>query len=177
MPRLLLFALTIALLAFGALAAACGDDGQGDTAGLEHYFRQVEKLVNDVAEDGDALLKEAFTDADLPSEEAEIEASSAYLSGFSAIISAFADDMRELDPPDAVREAHDAFVEAADDFAKATQDVVDRLDGVTSLAALEELSSSPALDAAGEGVEQACLDLEAAVGPQKFATDLNCSLE
>ena len=170
MPRLLLFALTIALLAFGALATACGG-GDGD------YFRQVEKLVNDVAEDSDALLVEAFSDADLPSEEAEIEASSTYLSGFSAIIAAFVDDMRELDPPDAVREAHDTFVEAAGGFAKATQEVVDRLGGATSLAALEELAHSPKLDAAGERVEQACLDLEAVARAQDFASDLNCSLE
>ncbi len=66
------------LLALIALASACGGDGggQGDAPGLERYYQRVDELVNNVVEQGDELIEEAFTDVDAASsDDAQLAAS------------------------------------------------------------------------------------------------------
>ena len=161
-----------------ALASACGGDGGGDSAGLERYYQRVDELVDDVVEQGDELLEESFTDVDISSaEDAQLAASRAYLQGFLEIIDQFLDDLREIEPPSEVREAHDAFVEAADEFAGASSDVIGQIGDVLSPDGLGELLDDPNLSEAGDRIEQACFEVQDLAEEHGIEIDLNCELE
>ncbi len=181
MSRLILPVLIAALiLALIALASACGGDGggQGDALSLAQYYQRVDELVNDVAEQGDELIDEAFTDVDgASSDDAQLAASRFYLEGFLEIIDQFLDDLRDTEPPSEVRDAHDAFVDAAGGFAGASRDVIDRLEDVLSPGGLGELLDDRDLNEAGDRVEQACFEVQDLAEEHGIDIDLNCELE
>jgi hypothetical protein len=168
------------LLALVALASACGGDGggQGDALSLEQYYQRVDELVNGVAEQGDELIEEAFTDVDAASsDDAQLAASRFYLEGFLEIIDQFLDDLRDTEPPSEVRDAHDAFVDAAEDFVDASRGVVDGLEDVLSPGGLGELLDNPDLNEAGDRIEEACFEVQDVAEAHGIVTDLNCSLQ
>ncbi len=181
MSRLILPVLIAALiLALIALASACGGDGggQGDALSLAQYYQRVDELVNDVVEQGDELIEEAFTDVDAASsEDAQLAASRFYLQGFLDIIDQFLDDLRDTEPPSEVRDAHNAFAEAAGDFVDASRGVVDELEDVLSPGGLGELLDDPDLSEAGDRIEQACFEVQDLAEEHGIVTDLNCSLQ
>ena len=168
--RLLPLALVAGLLlAFGAFAAACGGE---DSLTLEEYFQQVDALIDNTAEQSNVLGEESF--ADLDTLEAQIEASRSFYSGFAAITATFRDDMRDIDPPAEVEDAHNTLVEAADDFAQATGDINNKLDEVASqadfvavFAAFAELGNP----------EEACFALQGIAEENGIDVSLNCALE
>ena len=160
------------VLAFGVVASACDSDG---ALSIEEYFQEVDALIDDVAEQSNALGEEVFVELDPSAPFAEqIEAVRAFNSGFQAITEGFVDSLNDLDPPAEVEVGHTAFVEAADDFVEASEDFVDQLDEVESEAELEALFA--AFDEAGDP-EQACLDLQDIADENEIDVSLNCGLE
>ena len=177
-PRLASLLLALLLAAVAAFAAACNGDGQRDALTLEQYFQQVDRVVDDVAEQADELIEQAFTDVDTSSsEDAQLAASRVYLSGFLAIIESFLDDIGEIEPPAEANDAHDAFAEAAGEFADASRDVIERLEDVLSPGGLGELLADPDLNEAGDRVEQACFEVQDLAEEHGIDIDLNCALE
>ena len=165
--RLLPLALVAGLLlAFGAFAAACGGE---DSLTLEEYFQQVDALIDNTAEQSNALGEEPF--AGLDALEEQIEASRSFYFGFAAITATFRDAIRDIDPPAEVEDAHNALVEAADDFEQASGDLIDKLDEVTSQADFD------AAFAALNTPEEACSDLQGIADENGIDVSLNCALE
>ena len=161
------------VLAFGTIAAACG--GGGEALTLEEYFQEVDGLIDNVADEAEAIGEEAFADLDLsaPLEE-QIEAWRSFYSGYQAVTEQFSEGMRELDPPAEVEDAHNALVEAADDFAQASGDISDKLAEVATQA--DFVAASAAFGELGNP-EEACSDLQGIADENGIDVSLNCALE
>ena len=170
-----LITLSLGIVLLGAIAAACGGGGDGEALTLEEYFQRLDVLVDSVAESSQSLGDDASADLDpSASLEEQIEASRSFLSAFAASIATFLDDIRDIDPPAEVEDAHDAFVEAAGDFVESSEDLIGQLDDVASLADFGVVFA--AFDELGDP-EEACLDLQAIADENSIAVDLNCELE
>jgi hypothetical protein len=164
--------ITVLLLAFGAIAAACGGGGNGELT-LEEYFERLDAIMEDADSRMEAL--EGPEEMDLASEEEQLEAiREFYFDANLAIIEGSLDEIEGLDPPPEVEEAHDALLAAGADTVAAFEEVGSQVAEAESLADLVELFDDGRLEAAGEGFEQACLELRGIADENEIDVDLNC---
>jgi hypothetical protein len=167
--------IAVLLLAFGAFAAACGDDGNGGGGELtlEEYFERLDAIMEDTNSQMDAL--EDPEERDLASEEEQLEAiRDFYFDANLAIIKGGFDEIEGLDPPAEVEDAHDALLAAGGDTVAAYEDVGSQLAEAESLADLQELFDDGGFEAASERFEQACLELRGIADENEIDLDLVC---
>ena len=176
------------LLAFGAIAAACGGDGDGDGDGggdggggaltLQEYFQRVEELDTALQAE-EAALDERMED-DLASVTDEQDALDLVQDGFEAQlanIEDFVDDLDGLDPPAEVEDAHNEAVAAQRDFLDLFKDVLAQLGDIDSFDAVDELFGADDIAAAEERATQSCLAVEQIGVSNGFDVDFDCGEE
>ncbi len=173
LPRALI---TVLLLAFGAIAAACGDDGNGDGGELtlEEYFERLDAIMEDIDSQIDAL--EDPEEMDLASEEEQLEAMRDFFDALLPIIQGAFNEIEGLDPPAEVEDAHDALLAAGDDFVAAFEAPASRLAEAESLADLEGglFEDDSAFGSAGARSAQACFALQGIADDNDIDVDLRC---
>ncbi len=176
-PLVLIAAL---LLAFGAIAAACGGDGDGGGGELtlEEYFQRVEEL-DTALQAGEAALDEQMEE-DLASVTDEQDALDLVIDGFEAQLGNFedfVDDLDRLDPPAEVEDAHNEAVAAQRDFLALFGDILGQLGDSDSFDAVDALFGTDEFAAAEERATQSCLAVEQIGVSNGFDVDLDCGEE
>ena len=163
------------LLAFGAIAAACG--GGGDLT-LEEYFQRYEALGNDSDEQIE-VAEEAFQD-ELDGVDS-VEDVAAVFGGFldetRTIFADFRDSLNDIDSPAEVEELHGRAVEILDEGVEALGGVRDRLEDVVSEDDLLELLSQlreEFTEIGGRG-EEICPSLQEIADENQIDVDLECA--
>ena len=173
------------LLTVGAIAAACGGDGDGgggDGGGgeltLEEYFQRVEELDDELQAD-EAALDEQM-EQDLASVTDEQDALDLVRDGFEAQLANvedFVDDLDSLDPPAEVEDAHNEAVAAQRDFLVLFRDILDQLGDSDSFDAVDALFGTDEFAAAEERATQSCLAVEQIGVSNGFDVDFDCGDE
>jgi hypothetical protein len=160
------------LLALGALAAACGDDGEELT--LEEYFQRLDAIYDQAVARSEAQA-EAVAGApgqeDLSAEEVLAYYRAVY-GGDRDIASDFLVALRDLDPP---TEAADAHNQAVDAMEATLEDYEDFLEGTSDSPSPEE--AAPLLDelhAAMGRNRDTCLTLQTIANENDVDVDLEC---
>jgi len=152
------------------LLAACGDGG--DELSLEEYFQRVLDI-------GDA----AETRADTLEEESQglgedLNATRDYFDGLEAIAREALSDLRDIDPPAEVRDAHDEFVAGVAATQAVWKDLSDRIRDLESPSEVQALlfamSEDPAFSAAFERQGNACVQLQGIADENGIDVDLEC---
>lgn len=172
-PLALIFSL---LLAFGAVAAACGSGGEGLT--LEEYFQRLEKL-SDAADENERLIEIEF-DQGLGSAGSEEEAIEAYRVFFAAILPAFQefmDGVDDLDPPAQVEGVHNRRLDGGVDALNFMRAVSNELDQVGSMFELEKLLETVDTDLGFARFIEACRRSQEIADESDIDVDLNCGDE
>ena len=157
------------LLAFGAIAAGCGDDDEELT--IEEYFQRLQALDADVSAQLDAL--------EFPEDPEDLANFQAFFEAAAAVIEDGVERLADIDPPGDVEDAHNEFSDAAAAFQDASEDVAGELEDVESASELEEVLTASEAEFAPveERFETACLALEAIATDNGIAVDLDCEEE
>ncbi len=163
----------VGLMAASALLAACG--GGGEELGLDEYFQRLE----DVKEEADARGAALEEGGSLESA-GHVEAFQEYFDEFEAIYEGVVNGVKDIDPPSEARNAHDEFVVALEEAQKALREFADRVGEAESFSDLEALIGAvaePGFEAALEGVEDACRELQEVADENDIEIDLECEEE
>lgn len=165
-----------ALLALGAIAAACGG---GDRLTLEEYFAQAQVISDDADEQFEALF------ADFPNEDEEeffsneenLPALKDLGTGFPLIFREFFDKLEELNPPSETEDAHDEALAAGREVVRVQEGFGDRIQAAESFSELEELFDEAESEAAPaqDRLEAACFDLEDIADANGIVVDFHCT--
>lgn len=168
----ILLPLTGLLVAVGAIAVACGGDGNGELT-LEEYFQQFDAINEDM----DARIN-AVAD-EYPEAFLEAAATRDALNEIDAIISDGLDRLDDIDPPGEVQDAHNEFRDGAAGQGELLRGLAGELADVESTSELAEVlePSGPELDATAERLDAACLALEAVAADNGIVVDLECTGE
>jgi hypothetical protein len=168
--------LAVLVLAF----AGCGDDDSEDsptTSSPEAYFTELEAIF----QESSAAVSEAEGDleaavADAASLEEKVAVSSDYLADIEQIFRDTAEQMEELDPPQAAASYHDDFTNAMRDAADLSQELHDDLDAVTMESELDKLLDTFDRDAGATlgAADLACSGLQQAAHAAGVEVDLDC---
>ena len=163
--------LTATLAAFGGLAAAC-DGGGGDALTLEEYFARFEEIDQNVDQEIEALF------ADFPESEEEFFSNEENLplvqdlfAGFPRVLGDALDELRGVEPPSEVEEAHEAFLGAGDELLAGFESAADQVADVDSISEVEAINASvePEIMPLEAQFDAACLDL-VAIGTENGIT-------
>lgn len=157
------------VLAFGAIAAACGDNGD-DTLTLEEFFQQVEELDDQFEADAAPLEEEL---AQL-TEESSLDEVLDIVGRQADVIEDFVDELDGLSPPDEAADLTDETVSAGRDVVQALRDGIEDAEGAESIEDIAELFAGFETAEAGSRFEQACLDFEQLAADNGIAVDLDC---
>lgn len=170
----LLIAVLAALAAFGALAAACGDDN--DALTLEEYFQRFAAIDAEVDQQIEALY------VDFPGDDETDESVPFFkqlYAGFPRVLSGGLDDLDELNPPSEVEDAHDEFLRAGRllqaEFESAAADA-ERLETFAEVIALND-STDPKVQPFIDDFDAACLALVGVASDNGILTDVTCEDE
>ncbi len=169
------------LLAFGAIAAACGGGGDGELT-LEEYFQELGRLNASVEERVDAIYEAAFAEFDeadfesLALEE-QVRVFKDLADAFPPVVDDFLDDAKDLDPPAEVEDLHNDLVRAGDALLEVFQDLAVQIDEVQSQAELDALTEGGPSEAATERFDQACFPLQEIADENDIEVDLMCGDE
>ena len=158
------------LLAFGAIAVACG--GGGEPLALDEYFQRLAKVFADADERFEALTDQCAEDFE--SEEAEIEATRCFFDASVLVFRDALDETDDLDPPAEAEAAHEELVNAGADLAQFIGEFGEQLADTESASELEELFGEESFVDIGERYEEACLDLEEIARENDIDVDLDC---
>ena len=153
------------------LAVACGDGEE--KLGLDEYFRQLDDIeegiktgIGGLGEETEGVIGE------------DVEATQAYVDGYQGIVGQAVNDMRALDAPSEVGDAHDEFVDALSSMLPVWGDLSDRLAGVESGPGVQELlgvaGSEPAWQEATQRFAEACHALEGIAVEKGIEVELDC---
>ena len=162
--------IAVLLLAFGAIAAACG--GGGEPLTLEEYFQRLDEIFEGADERFEALGDQCEELAE--SEEAEIEAARCFFDSSVQVLNHVQDETDDLDPPAEAAVAHEELVTAGADLEQLGEEFSERFADIESMAELEELAEAPELESAGERFERTCFDLEEIARENDIEVDLRC---
>ena len=160
--------IVVLLLAFGAVVAACGGGG-GEPLTLEEYFQRLEELSNELDQGADALEPAVEGSPD-----DQVEVFQEALNGFLPLLVDYVGGIKEMNPPEELKEPYSGFVARSDDVLEAVENLIDELENVESEAELNEViagfESSAPLAPAG----QACLALQRVFDERELDVDLRC---
>src|SRR3990172_11548641 len=148
--------ITSLLLLFGAVAAACDGDGNGEALTLEEFFREVEALDDEFETRSDEI--DATID-DL-SEEEFLEQAPDLLGEQAGLVREFIDGLSELEPPDEAAELHAEAVSAGREVVDIFNSFVGDVEAAESIDELFAVFDQEEFDAAFERFEQVCFDAE-----------------
>lgn len=169
--------IAVMVLAFGAIAAACGDggDGGGDELTLEEYFQRLETIGQDYDDAGSALNQEmeAKFDAAAPEDE-QIALFRDFLDEALPLVSDFVNDLDDLSPPAAAADAHNDAVEAGQDLVGMFENVIVVADEATLFADAAALLDAPGFTEASDSFTNACLALQEIADDNGIDVDLRC---
>ncbi len=169
--RILPLAFVAALvLAFGAIAAACG--GGGEPLTLEEYFQRLDEVLDNADDRFEALVDQCREDVE--SAESELAATRCFFDASAQVLKDVQDETDDLDPPAEAAAAHEELVTAGADFEQLVDDFGERFGDIESMSELEELSEAPELEEAGKRVEQACFDVEEIARENDIEVGLDC---
>jgi hypothetical protein len=164
----------IALVAVTAATGCGGGDGETGVTS-EEYFRQVEGLVGDLDQQTEALAVKWEEDlASATSDEERLELARDFYGSLFSLIAPLRDDLRDIEPPKEVEEAHDALVGLADEFSSAWSDISADVKNAASEAELGELLTNDEFEAVGQRFEQACSELQRKADDAGIDVDLKC---
>ena len=158
-------------LAFGILAAACGD-GDGDGGGdggltLEEYFQQLETLSTKLDDDAGALGEQMQATQD-------VEEGKAIFAQFVGVLEAFVADLEALDAPDEAQAAHDEAVAAGSAFLAEFQSAVDASQDATTFEEIFAATESEGFTGADEAFTATCVAMEGIATDNSITVDLGC---
>lgn len=171
--RNLTIALVIAgLSAFGAIAVACDNDGDGALT-LEEFFAAVEALDEDL----DTKSAEVDAEGEALGDDATVDEVVASFRQQIALVDEFVEGLEALDAP---AEAEDLLDEAVSAGGEVVEIFNEGLDEGEDAATLDEFFAAfddVETDAAFERFDQVCLAAEALAADNDIALDLNCEEE
>ncbi len=175
--RLFLLTGIIALVAVGAAVAGCGGGGGGGGGVTsEDYFRQVEELVGDLDQQTGPLTSQWQEDlASASSDQDRLELTRDFYHALFSLTGPLRDGLRDIEPPEEVKEAHDALVGLADEFSSVWSETSARVKNAASEAELEELLTDDEFVAVGQRFEEACLELQRIADDMAIDVDLKCT--
>ena len=162
--------IVVLLVAFGAIAAACG--GGGEPLTLREYFQRLAKVFTDADERFEALTDQCVEDVE--PEGAEIEATRCFFDASVRVFRDALDETNDLDPPAEAEAAHEELVNAGADLAQFIGEFGEQLADTESASELEELFGEESFADAGERFEEACFDLEEIARENDIEVDLDC---
>ncbi len=163
------------LLAFGAIAAACGDDGNGGELTREEYFERLETHGQDYDDAGNALDEEMEGKFDpAASEDEQVEVFRDFLDEALPLVSDFVNDLDDLDPPAAAADAHNDAVDAGQDLVEMFENVIVVAEDADSFADVAALLEAPGFTEASDTFTNACLALEGVAAENDIDIDLRC---
>ena len=166
--------LMVALAVVGGslLLAACGG-GDGEELSLDEYFQQLDSIEEGI-KTGIGGLDEAS--AGVIGE--DLEATRVYVDGYQGIVGQAVNDMKDLDPPSEVGDAHDEFVAALSGMLPVWEDLSERLADLESPSGVQELlveaGAEPASQEASERFADACSELQGIADEKGIAVTLDC---
>ena len=167
-------ALAAVLLAFGAIASACGSGGEALT--LEEFFQRVGEL------DDEQATREGEIEAQLEDLETleEAEALARIRDNFPQFVTLledFVDGLAALEPPEEAAELHEEVVRAGREVVRLFGDLVGEVENVESLEDFFVLFEIEEVNAATERFDQVCLDTEQFAANNGIEVDLDCDDE
>ncbi len=170
-----LLSLAASFIATAAIAAGCGGGG---ALSLPEYFQRLDRAF----EESNSQLTELETKFDEAvaaptTDKQQIDAFRLFFGGSAAVVADTRETLNDLKPPVEARDAHARFMASMDEVLALSGDFLKRLVDVTTLPDLEELTLEfdPRVDAASEGGNQACGDLQAIAAQNQIDVDLDCS--
>ncbi len=173
-PRVLgsLFVIAL-LLAFGAIAAACRGNGDGELT-LKEYFQKTDAIFEDAGERIAALDDPG--EQEFASEEQQIEAIRDFLDADRAITEDVLDELENIDPPVEVQEAHNEFQGAGVALVALFKDVAAQLANVGSTSEVDRVFTlnAPEINAAYARADAACFLLQGVANANGVDVDLEC---
>lgn len=166
------------LIAFSAIAAACGSDNGsgGDTLSLEDYMAEFDILDDQYENRGSELGRRLEEDiAPVVSDEAAVaDFFRELFADGSQALSALVIDIDALNPPPEAKEIHNRAVTAGRAMAAAISDLADQLRDASSEADFIAAFESSAVDTAGEAFFQACADMQALANENGIEVTFYC---
>jgi outer membrane murein-binding lipoprotein Lpp len=163
----------LAVVAGSLLLAACGGGGDGEELSLDEYFQQLDSIEEGIETDVLAL-DEAATGVIGE----DVEATRAYVDGYKGVVGEGVNDMKELDPPSEVGDAHDEFVAALSGMLPLWQDLSDQLKDIETTSDMQTVlmgtQAEESWTTATQRFADACLDLQGIADEKGFDVDLNC---
>ena len=162
------------LLAFGALAAACGDD-DGEELTLEEYFQRLEELSAEFDDEGNALDADKegrFESA--ASEDEQVDVFREFLDEALARSRDFVNDLDDLNPPAAAAVAHEDAVEAGRNVVELFESAIVVAEDAESFADAAALLEAPGFTEASDRFTDSCLALEELAAGNDIVVDLRC---
>jgi outer membrane murein-binding lipoprotein Lpp len=163
----------LAVVAGSLLLAACGGGGDGEELSLDEYFQQLDSIEEGIETDVLAL-DEAATGVIGE----DVEATRAYVDGYQGVVGEGVNDMKELDPPSEVGDAHDEFVAALSGMLPLWQDLSDQLKDIETTSDMQTVlmgtQAEESWTTATQRFADACLDLQGIADEKGFDVDLNC---
>jgi hypothetical protein len=163
--------LVLTVVAGSLLLAACGDGEE--ELGLDEYFRQLDGI-----EEG---IKTGIAGLEVESEGIlgeDVEATRAYVDGYQDIVGKAVNDMKDLDPPAEVGDAHEEFVAALSGMLPAWGHLSERLADVETASGVQELlvdaGSEPAWQEASQRFADACSELQGIAREKGIEVELDC---
>jgi hypothetical protein len=163
----------LAVAAGSLLLAACGGGGDGEELSLEEYFQQLDSIESGI-ETGVLALDDQATGVIGE----DVEATRTYVDGYQGVIEEGLDNLKALDPPSEVGDAHDEFVAALSGMMPLWQDLSDQLkDSETTEEMQTALMGTQAEESwitATQRFADACLDLQGIADEKGFDVNLNC---
>ena len=165
--------IAVLLLAFGAVAAACG--GGGEPLTLEEYFQRFEEAGDERERQSDDLeFNNSLDVAASISESEAVQAMRAFLLGTIDSFERQEKELRDLAVPDNARDAHDNFLDGLGQVQEDTANFLEQLDGVDTMAEFLAISDAVELPPVYERLEGVCSSLQQVANEGDVDVDLGC---
>lgn len=162
-----------ALIAFSAIAAACGD---GDRLSLEDYMAEL-NILDDQFEERTDTLETRFDEEIAPfasDEEAVLKLYRELFDDGAQAVSEFVNGIDVLNPPAEAEAIHNRAVTAGRGVIAALNELVDQLQDAVSEADFDAAFESSAIETVGDAFTQACDEMQALAGANGIAVTFSC---
>lgn len=177
---ILIAALAAVLSAFTLAATACDGDGGGDALTLEEYFARFEEIDQNVDAEIEALFADfPEDDAGFFEDEENLPLVQELFAGFPRVLGDALDELRGVNPPSEVEEAHDEFLEAGDELLAVFEDVSGQAQDAETMAEIDTINTegSVEIDPLQATFDSACLDIVDVATENDISIDVSCTDE